>query len=51
MSQIVDGTARRPGVHPPDAVIDPQRFFHDFDRQLGRPAGVPLVVVEREPIA
>ena len=51
MSQIVDGTARRPGVHPPDAVIDPQRFFHDFDRQLGRPAGVPLVVLEREPIA
>ncbi len=35
-------TARRDarGVHPPDAVIDPQRFFHDFDRRnsADRPA-------------
>lgn len=51
MSQIIDGTARRPGVHPPDAVIDPKRFFADLDRHLGAPADIPLVVVEREPVA
>jgi lysine 6-dehydrogenase len=51
MSQIIDGIARRPGVHPPEAVIDAQRFFADLDYQLGRSGGVPLVIVEREPIA
>lgn len=51
MSQIIDGTARRPGVHPPDAVIDPKRFFTDLDRHLGRSADIPLVVVDSEPVA
>ncbi|MUL82268.1 MULTISPECIES: saccharopine dehydrogenase family protein [unclassified Mycolicibacterium] len=48
MSQMVDGTARRAGVHPPDAVIDSQRFFADLNRQLDRSADSPLVVIERE---
>ncbi|UNB50537.1 saccharopine dehydrogenase family protein [Mycolicibacterium sp. YH-1] len=51
MSQIIDGTARRPGVHPPDAVIDPKRFFTDLDRHLGRSADTPLLIVESEPVA
>lgn len=48
LSQIVDGSARRPGVHPPDAVIDARRFFADLARQLDRPADRPLVVIERD---
>lgn len=48
LAQIVDGTARRPGVHPPDAVIDAPRFFADLARRLDQPAGRPLVVVERD---
>ncbi|MUL47452.1 saccharopine dehydrogenase [Mycobacterium sp. CBMA293] len=48
ISQIIDGTAQRPGVHPPDAVIDCQRFFKELDRHLDRSADRPLVVVERE---
>jgi lysine 6-dehydrogenase len=51
MSQIIDGTARRPGVHPPDAVIDPKRFFTDLDRHLGRSADAPLLIVESELVA
>jgi len=48
LAQIVDGTARRPGVHPPDAVIDASRFFADLGRQLDRPTDRPLVIVERD---
>ncbi|MBX8687140.1 saccharopine dehydrogenase [Mycobacterium sp. 20091114027_K0903767] len=48
MSQIVDGTARRAGVHPPDAVIDRDRFFADLDRELGRTGSPPLIVVDHE---
>ncbi|MEX3649766.1 saccharopine dehydrogenase, partial [Mycolicibacterium porcinum] len=48
MSQIVDGTARRAGVHPPDAVIDSDRFFADLDRELGRTGSPPLIVVDHE---
>ncbi|MEU5847919.1 saccharopine dehydrogenase family protein [Saccharopolyspora shandongensis] len=50
MSQVVDGTARLPGVHPPEAVIDPKRFFDDLDRQLGRITTTPIFLVERESI-
>lgn len=49
MSQVIDGSARRPGVHPPEAVIDPRRFFADLGRELGS-VGSP-VVLEREPVA
>jgi len=48
LAQIVDGTARRPGVHPPDAVIDTPRFFTDLARELDGPAERPLVIVERD---
>ncbi|WKG02979.1 saccharopine dehydrogenase family protein [Mycolicibacterium sp. HK-90] len=48
MSQVADGTARRPGVHPPDAVIDSGRFFTDLDRELGRTGSPPLILVEHE---
>ncbi|OBC12039.1 saccharopine dehydrogenase [Mycobacterium sp. 852013-50091_SCH5140682] len=48
LSQMIDGTARRPGVHPPDAVIDAPRFFADLDRQLGRATNSPLVIVEQD---
>lgn len=48
LAQIVDGTARRPGVHPPDAVIDAPRFFADLARQLDRPDGRPFVIVEQD---
>ncbi len=47
IAQIVDGIARRPGVHPPDAVIDTSRFFADLGRRLDQPSGRPLVIVER----
>ncbi|MEU1204504.1 saccharopine dehydrogenase NADP-binding domain-containing protein [Nocardia sp. NPDC005825] len=46
MSQVIDGTARRPGVHPPEAVIDPERFFQELGREFGS-AG-PMVSIERE---
>ncbi len=51
ISQLVDGTARRPGVHPPDAVIDAPRFFADLAGQLDRLPDRPLVIVEREVLA
>ncbi|MGW4119403.1 saccharopine dehydrogenase family protein [Nocardia sp. NPDC004711] len=47
MSQVIDGRARRPGVHPPEAVIDASRFFADLGREFG--GGSP-VVIEREPV-
>lgn len=51
MAQLIDGTARTPGVHPPEAVIDPTRFFADLDSVLDRPAGsAPVYLVEQEPI-
>ncbi|MGW4122430.1 saccharopine dehydrogenase family protein [Nocardia sp. NPDC004711] len=50
MSQVIDGSARRPGVHAPEAVIDPERFFEVLDVVLGRKAGTPVYLVEQEPI-
>lgn len=47
LSQVIDGTARRPGVHPPEAVIDPDRFFRDLRPHLGDIGDGPAVVVER----
>ncbi|MBG0827409.1 saccharopine dehydrogenase NADP-binding domain-containing protein [Planomonospora sp. ID67723] len=32
LAQFLDGTAARPGVHPPEAVVDPGRFFRDLAR-------------------
>ncbi|MFF0637002.1 saccharopine dehydrogenase family protein [Nocardia sp. NPDC004151] len=47
MSQVIDGCARRPGVHPPEAVIDAPRFFADLGREFG---GASPVVIEQEPV-
>ncbi|MFD0360041.1 saccharopine dehydrogenase family protein [Nocardia sp. GCM10030253] len=50
LAQLVDGVAIRPGVHPPEGIIDIDRFFDDLaahldpERQRGR------VVVEQCPI-
>ncbi|TMS55907.1 saccharopine dehydrogenase family protein [Mycobacterium sp. DBP42] len=48
MSQIADGTVCQAGVHPPEAVIDRDRFFADLDRELGRTGSPPLIVVDHE---
>ncbi|SUA78226.1 Saccharopine dehydrogenase [Nocardia otitidiscaviarum] len=48
MSQLADGSALRPGVHPPETAIDPVRFFSDLDRVLGRDSDTPLYRIERE---
>ncbi|WP_067532685.1 saccharopine dehydrogenase family protein [Nocardia crassostreae] len=48
MYQILDGSARTPGVHAPDEVIDPARFFADLGRTLGRDPGTPIYLVEQE---
>ncbi|WP_094273288.1 hypothetical protein [Rhodococcus sp. OK302] len=46
LSQLVDGTAARPGVHAPETVIDPDRFFQDLDLVIGRGTGRGSVLVE-----
>lgn len=33
MAQLLDGTVRSAGVHPPEAVIDGERFFADLARE------------------
>jgi lysine 6-dehydrogenase len=35
LAQVMDGTARRPGVLPPEAVIDADRLLADLDRVVG----------------
>lgn len=35
LSQLIDGVAVRPGVHPPDAILDIDRFFADLGRYAG----------------
>jgi lysine 6-dehydrogenase len=37
LAQVMDGTARRPGVLPPEAVIDADRLLADLDRLGGGP--------------
>ncbi|MFF8919232.1 saccharopine dehydrogenase family protein [Streptomyces sp. NPDC015032] len=34
LAQLLDGTAGHPGVHPPETVIDAERFFLDLARQV-----------------
>ncbi|MEO3976623.1 saccharopine dehydrogenase NADP-binding domain-containing protein [Streptomyces sp. CAU 1734] len=53
LAQLVDGAGLPPGVHPPEAVIDPGRFFRDLVRRVpglggdgARPDGV---IVELTP--
>lgn len=50
MAQVIDGSARRPGVHPPEAVIEPGRFFADLGVALGCADGVSPYLVEQEPL-
>ncbi|WP_458687678.1 saccharopine dehydrogenase family protein [Nocardia tengchongensis] len=48
LSQIIDGTATRPGVHPPDAVVVPDRFFRDLAVTVNGNRSGTAVVVELE---
>ncbi|MFD7617235.1 saccharopine dehydrogenase family protein [Streptomyces sp. NPDC059802] len=34
LAQLLDGTSGRPGVHPPETVIEPERFFLDLARHV-----------------
>ncbi|MGW4029523.1 saccharopine dehydrogenase family protein [Streptomyces sp. NPDC004838] len=34
LAQLLDGTRVRPGVHPPETVIDAERFFADLTREV-----------------
>ncbi|MRH88569.1 saccharopine dehydrogenase [Nocardia sp. SYP-A9097] len=49
MSQVIDGTARRPGVHPPEATIDADRFFAELGGWLGHPGS--CVEIEQDSLA
>ncbi|MFE7662240.1 saccharopine dehydrogenase family protein [Streptomyces celluloflavus] len=51
LAQLLDGTVRHPGVHPPETAVDAGRFFADLVRQVpglaggrGAPDGVALTV-------
>ncbi|MEV6066725.1 saccharopine dehydrogenase NADP-binding domain-containing protein [Nocardia sp. NPDC052001] len=46
LSQLIDGGHRRPGVHPPESAIDPDRFFGDLRPHLGLPGEGPALIVE-----
>ncbi|SKP76965.1 saccharopine dehydrogenase family protein [Mycobacteroides abscessus] len=50
MAQVIDGSGRRPGVHPPEAVIEPARFFADLAVALGCASGVSPYLVEQQPL-
>ncbi|MFF4198730.1 saccharopine dehydrogenase family protein [Nonomuraea sp. NPDC001831] len=41
LAQLLDGTVVRPGVHPPEVIIDPERFFADL-AELAKPVGVMI---------
>ncbi|WP_031170184.1 saccharopine dehydrogenase family protein [Streptosporangium roseum] len=45
LAQLLDGTVVRPGVHPPEAAIDPDRFFADL-AELAKPI---TVMIEEAP--
>ncbi|MFF2549534.1 saccharopine dehydrogenase family protein [Nocardia sp. NPDC058058] len=47
LSQVIDGSVRRPGVHPPESVIDPDRFFRDLRPHLGLSGDGPALIVEQ----
>ncbi|MGW2222125.1 hypothetical protein ACWCSD_44660 [Nonomuraea sp. NPDC001684] len=35
LAQLIDDAGARPGVHPPEAAIDHERFFADLARWTG----------------
>ncbi|ANW17113.1 saccharopine dehydrogenase family protein [Streptomyces clavuligerus] len=39
LAQLLDGSRVRPGVHPPETVIDAERFFADLAREVPALAG------------
>lgn len=51
LAQVLDGTVRTPGVHPPEAVVDPARLFADLARteRWADPAGAVVEVEESCP--
>ncbi|WP_431956482.1 saccharopine dehydrogenase family protein [Nocardia lijiangensis] len=51
LAQLLDATARRPGVHPPEAIIDPDRFFTDLGIRIGLEPTEHVVSVEQAPSA
>ncbi|WP_440446536.1 saccharopine dehydrogenase family protein [Nocardia amamiensis] len=51
LSQLADRTAVRPGVHPPEAIIDPERFFTDLGAHLGLDETTHVVSIEQAPSA
>ncbi|GGS63947.1 hypothetical protein GCM10010156_23770 [Planobispora rosea] len=44
--QILDGSVRAPGVHAPDAVLDPERYFDELAAHSDPPRGGRGQVVE-----
>lgn len=46
MFQLIDAVSPHAGVHPPEAFIEPHRFFDDLDRRLNRPRYAPSLCVE-----
>ncbi|UGT40937.1 saccharopine dehydrogenase NADP-binding domain-containing protein [Nocardia yamanashiensis] len=51
LSQLVAGRVRRPGVHPPETIIDPDRFFAGLLAHLGAADAESGIVLERSPLA
>lgn len=51
--QILDGSVRTHGVHPPDAVLDPERYFDALAAQCDppRPHRGEVVKVDHAPVA
>lgn len=48
LAQVMDGTARRPGAQPPEAVIDADRLLADLDRLAGGPGHEQALISEAE---
>lgn len=44
--QLIDAVNPRAGVHPPEVIIEPHRFFDDLDHCLNRPGYAPSLFVE-----
>ncbi|MFE6864463.1 saccharopine dehydrogenase family protein [Nocardia sp. NPDC057668] len=44
LSQVIDGGALVPGVRPPEAVIEPRRFFTDLAAHLGLPESGDVIL-------
>lgn len=47
LAQLLDGTSRAAGVHPPETIIDPERFFTDLGIHIGSSSTERVVSVEQ----